>query len=131
MVLHPVLLPSQGHLTSVSVCLTLARKELQLGWVGPTQFPVGWPHPSGWGARENRGENNGDDLYHVLFQERSLSSVPSECLKYHSSLNILGPRNSSWLLRGATKVLCWQFFKSTLQMQGAVIFIPDKQWFAG
>ena len=101
MALHPALLPSQGHLTSASVCLTLAKKELQLAWVGRTQIPVHWPQPLGWGAREKRSQSNGVwpflsiYLYHVPFQELSPSLVPSECLKYHSSLNVLGPRNSS------------------------------------
>lgn len=86
MALHPALLPSQGHLTSVSVCLTLARNEHQLGWVGQTPNPVGWLQSIGWGwGRENRDQSNGKDLYHVLFQEFSLSSVPTECLKYPST----------------------------------------------
>lgn len=80
MALHPVLLPSQGHLTSVSVCLTLARKEPQLGWAGWTQVPLGWL-PSGWGAGESRDQSSGDDLYSVLFPELSSSLIPTKCLK--------------------------------------------------
>lgn len=51
MALHPPLLPSQGHLTSVSECLTLAKKELRLAWVGWTQIPVDWSQLLGWGDR--------------------------------------------------------------------------------
>lgn len=45
---------------------------------------------------------------------------------FEISFNILGPRNSLWLLWGATKVLWQQFLKSTLQRQGAVIFALEK-----
>lgn len=65
------------------------------GMGGGAQTPVGWPQLSGWGARENRGQSKGEDLYRVLSPELSPPWVPTACLRCHISFSVLGSRSHS------------------------------------
>lgn len=125
--LRPALLPSQGHLTSAPVPLTLAKKELQLPWAGRTPIPVGRPQPLGWGPERRGARAVGSMAKTSLFRSVLLPWFPLNVSSTQCPQRPRSPKEPR-LLPGAGKVLGQQVSD---RMDGAVIFTPGKKWETG